>query len=42
MTIPDYKNIKIENVMDLTNGDVLIVGYDEAHSAWGLRMETSM
>jgi polygalacturonase len=29
--IPDYKNIKIENVMDLTPGDVLIAGYDEAH-----------
>ena len=29
--IPDYKNIKIENVTDLTPGDVLIAGYDEAH-----------
>jgi len=29
--IPDYKNIRIENVTDLTPGDVLIAGYDEAH-----------
>ena len=29
--IPDYKNIKIENVTDLTTGDVLIAGNDEAH-----------
>jgi polygalacturonase len=29
--IPDYKNIKIENVTDLTPSDVLIAGYDEAH-----------
>ena len=29
--IPDYKKITIENVTDLTPGDVLIAGYDEAH-----------
>lgn len=29
--IPDYKNISIEHVIDLTPGDVLIAGYDEAH-----------
>ena len=29
--IPDYKNITIENMTDLTPGDVLIAGYDEAH-----------
>jgi polygalacturonase len=29
--IPDYKNIKIENVTDLTPGDVLLAGYDEGH-----------
>jgi polygalacturonase len=29
--IPEYKNILIENVTDLTPGDVLIAGYDEAH-----------
>jgi polygalacturonase len=29
--IPDYKKITIENVTDLTTGDVLIAGADEAH-----------
>jgi polygalacturonase len=29
--IPDYKNISIEHVLDLTPGDVLIAGIDEAH-----------
>jgi len=29
--IPEYKNITIENVTDLTPGDVLIAGYDQAH-----------
>ena len=29
--IPDYKNITLENITDLTPGDVLIAGYDEAH-----------
>jgi polygalacturonase len=29
--IPDYKRITIENVTDLTPGDVLIAGADEAH-----------
>jgi len=29
--IPDYKNISIEHVLDLTPGDVLIAGYDQAH-----------
>jgi polygalacturonase len=29
--IPDYKSIAIENVTDLTPGDVLIAGNDEAH-----------
>jgi polygalacturonase len=29
--IPDYKKIVIENVTDLTPGDVLIAGQDEAH-----------
>ena len=29
--IPDYKRISIEHVIDLTPGDVLIAGYDEAH-----------
>jgi polygalacturonase len=29
--IPDYKKIRIENVTDLTPGDVLIAGQDEAH-----------
>jgi polygalacturonase len=29
--IPEYKDIKIENVTDLTPGDVLLAGYDEAH-----------
>jgi polygalacturonase len=29
--IPDYKKITIENVTDLTAGDVLIAGADEAH-----------
>jgi polygalacturonase len=29
--IPDYKAISIEHVLDLTPGDVLIAGYDEAH-----------
>ena len=29
--IPDYKKITIENVTDLTPGDVLIAGADEAH-----------
>jgi len=29
--IPDYKKISIEHVIDLTPGDVLIAGYDEAH-----------
>ena len=29
--IPDYKSIKIEHVMDLTPGDVLIAGNDETH-----------
>jgi polygalacturonase len=29
--IPDYKNIKIEHVLDMTPGDVLIAGYDDAH-----------
>ena len=30
--IPDYKSITLENITDLTPGDVLIAGYDEAHS----------
>ncbi len=29
--IPDYKGIRIENVLDTTPGDVLIAGLDEAH-----------
>jgi polygalacturonase len=29
--IPDYKKILIENVTDLSSGDVLIAGYDDAH-----------
>jgi polygalacturonase len=29
--IPDYKSITLENITDLTPGDVLIAGYDEAH-----------
>lgn len=29
--IPDYKSITIENVTDLTPGDVLIAGNDESH-----------
>jgi polygalacturonase len=29
--IPDYKNITIEHVLDITPGDVLIAGNDEAH-----------
>lgn len=29
--IPEYKNISIENVTDLSSGDVLIAGYDQAH-----------
>jgi polygalacturonase len=29
--VPEYKNITIENVTDLTPGDVLIAGYDQAH-----------
>jgi polygalacturonase len=29
--IPDYKKITIENVTDMTPGDVLIAGNDEAH-----------
>jgi polygalacturonase len=29
--IPEYKNITIENVTDLTPGDVLIAGYDQQH-----------
>jgi polygalacturonase len=29
--IPDYKNIRIENVTDPTPGDVLLAGYDQAH-----------
>ncbi|HKO17834.1 MAG TPA: glycosyl hydrolase family 28 protein [Acidobacteriaceae bacterium] len=29
--IPEYKNISIENVTDLTPGDILIAGHDEAH-----------
>jgi polygalacturonase len=29
--VPDYKKITIENVTDLTPGDVLIAGQDEAH-----------
>jgi polygalacturonase len=29
--IPDYKKITIENVTDMTPGDVLIAGQDEAH-----------
>lgn len=29
--IPEYKNITIENVTDLSPGDVLIAGYDQAH-----------
>jgi polygalacturonase len=29
--IPEYKNITIENVTDLTPGDILIAGYDQAH-----------
>jgi polygalacturonase len=29
--IPEYKKISIEHVIDLTLGDVLIAGYDEAH-----------
>jgi polygalacturonase len=29
--IPDYKKITIENVTDMTPGDVLLAGYDGAH-----------
>ena len=29
--IPVYKSITLENITDLTPGDVLIAGYDEAH-----------
>jgi polygalacturonase len=29
--IPEYKNITIENVTDLSPGDILIAGYDQAH-----------
>ncbi len=29
--IPDYKAITLENITDLSPGDVLIAGYDEAH-----------
>ena len=29
--IPEYKAITLENITDLTPGDVLIAGYDEAH-----------
>jgi len=29
--IPEYKNIKIENVYDETPGDLLIAGHDESH-----------
>jgi polygalacturonase len=29
--IPDYKDITLENITDLTPGDVLIAGYDDAH-----------
>ena len=29
--IPEYKNITLENITDLTPGDVLIAGYDETH-----------
>jgi polygalacturonase len=29
--IPEYRNITIENVTDLTPGDILIAGYDQAH-----------
>jgi polygalacturonase len=29
--IPEYKNITLENITDLTPGDVLIAGYDEDH-----------
>ena len=29
--IPEYRNITLENITDLTPGDVLIAGYDEAH-----------
>ena len=29
--IPEYKSITLENITDLTPGDVLIAGYDEAH-----------
>jgi polygalacturonase len=29
--IPEYRNIKLENITDETPGDVLIAGYDEAH-----------
>jgi polygalacturonase len=29
--IPEYRNITFENITDLTPGDVLIAGYDEAH-----------
>lgn len=29
--IPEYKSITLENITDVTPGDVLIAGYDEAH-----------
>lgn len=29
--IPEYRSIRIEDVTDLTPGDVLIAGYDQAH-----------
>jgi len=29
--IPEYRNITIENVTDLSPGDILIAGYDQAH-----------
>jgi polygalacturonase len=29
--IPEYRNITLENITDLTPGDVLIAGYDETH-----------
>jgi polygalacturonase len=29
--IPEYRNITLENITDMTPGDVLIAGYDEEH-----------
>jgi polygalacturonase len=40
--IPDYKDIKIERVQDISPGDVLIAGYDDAHRTQVVLTEVSI